>query len=430
MYEHKIPYGLVYVEQPGGEDGMDSALPKPSLAALPGLPPLSKRLSGQHVEVVSAGWVRHPDGRLAPIPDAYPNAGLHYLYSPCRGGVSSARNERDRGHRFERIIDAARFGQVNAYYHAARMADYVHSLLAELGASPLPRVGILTSVHSGYDPATGAFHPESVLAGGHYRMRNDRYYDPPEDHTVATSGEIHLGPGRYFLKWGISPPDSQRRTRRLDGKPYLHQPSHNPAIICHEYAHHVVRHTADFRCNNQRRSDRQSNAKSWLDEGTSDYFTAVMVGRSAFFAWQRAGLPGTHPRCRSLEPGRTFDEFDPSPQADPHYNGTVWATFLWQLRRTLTEEFGWSDRSVDKMILEMLLRLGKTGHPNLHCCRHIRRFNMQLRNSPAVALSFLYDSIERQMLPGYSIRSSLLLKPFVEFLHTFAVDAHVAVTHA
>lgn len=430
MYEHKTPYGLVYVEQPGGEDGMDGALPKPSLAILPGLLPLSKRLSGQHVEVVSAGWVRHPNGELAPIPDAYPNADMHYLYPPRRGGVSPARNEQDGGHRFERIIDAARFGQVNAYYHAARMADYVHSLLEELGASPLPRVRILTSAHSGYDPMAGAFHPESVLAGGHYRMRNDRYYDPPENHTVATSGEIHLGPGRYFLKWGISSLDSQGRTRRLDGKPYLHQPSHNPAIICHEYAHHVVRHTADFRCNDQRRSDRQSNAKSWLDEGTCDYFTAVIVGRSAFFAWQRAGLPTTHPRCRNLEPGRTFDEFDRRPNADPHYNGTIWATFLWQLRRTLIEEFGWLGRSVDKMVLEMLLQLGKIGRPNPYCCRHIRRSNVHLRNSPEVALSLLYHSIERHMSPGYSMRSSLLLKSFADFLHTFAVNAHVAIPHA
>lgn len=418
MCKHKTLYGLVYVEQPGGEDGMENTLPQPTLVALPGLLSSSQRLSGQYVEVVSAGWVRYPDGRLTPIPDAYPNADLQFLYSPCRGGVSSARNERAGGRRFKQLIEAAQFGQVNAYYHAARMAHYIHSLLAELGAPSLPKVRILTNAHSGYNPVTGAFHPSSVLAGGHYRMRNDRFYDPPEDHTVATSGEIHLGPGRYYLKWGITPPGLQTRTRSLDGKPYFHQPSHNPAIIYHEYAHHVVRHTADFRCNNQRRSNRQSNAKTWLDEGTCDYFTAVMVNRSAFFAWQRAGLSEAHPRCRNLEPGRTFTEFDYSPQADPHYNGTIWATFLWQLRRILMEEFRWSGRSVDKVVLEMLLRVGKIGRPNPQGCRHIRRANMHLRNLPTVALSFLYDSIHHQMSLEPSIHSSPLLQSLVKFRHS------------
>lgn len=391
MRPDHAPLGLVYLDQPGGVDGTDDTLPTPAFAPLLDLAAPGAELDGRYVQVLSAGWARHPSGALLPIPAAQPDADGNFVYTPLRGGVSPARNERKAGYYYEQVVEAAQFGQVNAYYHVNRLARYIHSLLAELGAPPLPKVRVLTYTHSGYDPSSGAFHPEQVLAGGHYRMQNGRRYDPPEEQLVATTGEIHLGPGRYYLKWGYPPPGAASRTRRLAGKPYLHQPSHNPAILYHEYGHHVVRHTADFRCNAQRRPDRQSNAKSWLDEGTCDYFTAVMVGHSGFFAWQRAGLPAAHPRCRNLEPGRVLAEFDDTPQADPHYNGTIWATLLWRVRRTLIEERGWSGRAVDKAVLQTLLALGQTGTPNPPGNRAIRRVNMQQRNSLTVALDYLQE---------------------------------------
>jgi hypothetical protein len=384
------PLGLVYLEQPGGVDGRDDALPTPALAPLPDLTAPGAALDGHYVQIVSAGWVRHPGGALLPIPPAQPNAAGNFVYLPQRGGVSPARNERSAGRFYEQVVEAAQFGQVNAYYHLNRLARYIHSLLAELNAPPLPKVRVFTCAHSGYHPSTGCFQPDTVLAGGHYRMQNSRRYDPPEEGVVATTGEIHLGPGRYYLKWGCPPLGAPSRTRRLAGKPYLHQPSHNPAILYHEYSHHLVRHTADFRCNSQRRPDRQSNAKSWLDEGTCDYLTAVMVGHSGFFAWQRAGLPAAHPRCRNLEPGRTLAEFDPSPQADPHYNGTIWATLLWRLRAALMNEHGWSGRAVDKALLQTLLAFGRTGVPNPHGQPTLRRSNMQRRSTLVVALGYLH----------------------------------------
>ncbi|MDQ3750472.1 MAG: M36 family metallopeptidase [Acidobacteriota bacterium] len=384
----QTPLGAIYDVLPGGNDGTDDITPIPVQMALAGLEPSAKKLHGKHVKIESAGVVRFPDGELVPIPDAQPDADGNFIFEPQHGGISAARNEREGGKHWERVIEAAQFGQVNAYFHASRLAYYVNELLGEIGAAQLPPVRILTNAHSGYDLTTGQFNPERVLDGGHYRMRARRY-EPSEETEINLSGEVHLGGGRYYLKWGLPPAPGASRTRRLDGRPYLHQTSHNPAIVYHEYAHHIVRHTADFRCNNQRLPHKQSNAKSWLDEGTCDYFTAAMLGHNGIYRWHRAGLPPAHPLSRNLEPGRSMAEFDSSPHADPHFNGTIWATILWRLRRKLIETQGIGEREFDRIALQTLLLIGETGKPNPTNSRVVRRENMRERTLLENALQCL-----------------------------------------
>ena len=384
----QISLGAVYDVLPGGADGTDDTSPIPVQMPLAGLESQTKKLHGKHVKVESAGFVRLADGALVSIPDAQPDANGNFVFQPRHGGISAARNERDGGKHWERIIEAAQFGQVNAYFHASRLAAYVSGLLGEIGAAQLPPIRILTNAHSGYDTATGKFNAEQVLDGGHYRMRA-RHYEPLEDMEISLSGEVHLGSGRFYLKWGLPPATGASRTRRFDGRTYLHQTSHNPAIIYHEYAHHIVRHTADFRCNNQRLPHKQSNAKCWLDEGTCDYFAAAMLGHGGIYRWHRAGLSPAHPLFRNLEPGRTMAEFDSAPHPDPHFNGTIWATILWRLRRRLIETEGVSAREFDRIVLQTLLLIGETGKPNPTNSRVIRRENMRERASPENALRCL-----------------------------------------
>ena len=384
----QIPLGAVYDVLPGGDDGTDDTAPLPVQKTLTDLVPSAKKLCGKRVKIESSGFVRLPDGELVPIPDAQPDADGNFIFEPRHGGISAARNERRGGRYWKRVIEAAQFGQVNAYFHASRLAAYASELLDEIGASQLPPLRILTNAHSGYDPATGQFNPDRVLDGGHYRMRA-RHYEPFEETEIHLSGEVHLGGGRFYLKWGLPPELGASRTRRLDGQPYLHQTSHNPAIIYHEYAHHIVRHTADFRCNNQRLPRKQSNAKCWLDEGTCDYFTAAMLGHGGIYRWHRAGLSPAHPLFRSLEPGRTIAKFDSSPHPDPHFNGTIWATILWRLRRRLVEIEGVDEREFDRIVLQTLLLIGETGKPNPANSRVIRRENMRERTSLENALRCL-----------------------------------------
>ncbi len=387
----QVPLGAVYASL--SNDANDDRAPMPVLLSLPDLELCAAQLDGRYVKVESAGVVRLPSGDLIEIPAAQPDQVGNFVFMPRRGGVSPARNERKQGLLWQRLIEAAQFGQVNAYYHAARMARYINELLVELDAPPLPKLRLLTSAHSGYDPLTGEFRRERVLAGGHYRMRARRY-DPTEDRELDTSGEIHLGPGRYFLKRGEPLAAGASRTRRLGGRRYLHQASHNPSIIYHEYAHHVVRHTADFRCNDQRRLMKQSNAKCWLDEGMCDYLTASMLNRADIFRWHRAGLPPRHPRYRNLEPGRSLADFDAAPAADPHYNGTIWATLLWQLRHRLTCEGRATEREFNRIVLRTLLLIGKTGQPNPANCRVIRRANLRGRAALATAARCLLQALQ------------------------------------
>ncbi len=387
-----IRYGSVYDVLPGGDDGTGDALPIPVRKILPELLPGAKKLHGKRVEIVSAGFVRLPEDEIVLIPDALPDADSNFVFRPERGGISAARNERKDGIYWQRLIEAAQFGQVNAYFHAARLAAYIGELLDEIGAAQLPPLRILTNAHSGYDLASGTFDPQKVLDGGHYRMRARRY-EPLEDTEVDLHGEVHLGGGRFFLKWGLPPAPDATRTRQLDGKTYLHQTSHNPAIIYHEYAHHIVRHTADFRCNAERLPHKQSNAKCWLDEGTCDYFTASMLGHSGIYQWHRAGLPQTHQLFRNLEPGRTMAEFDFSPHPDPHFNGTIWATLLWQTRGELIGRENITGRDFDRIVLQCMTLIGATGKPNPAHSRDVRRENMRERASFENALRCLRQAV-------------------------------------
>lgn len=383
--------GAVYAVLPGGNDGTEDVLPMPVRKTLPDLPPPAKKLHGRRVKIESAGFVRLPDGKIAPIPDAAADADGNFIFRPEYGGISAWRNEQHHGIYWQQLIEAAQFGQVNAYFHAARLAAYIGELLDEIGAAQLPPMRILTNAHSGYDLADGTFDQRKILDGGHYRM-TARRYEPLENTEIDLHGEVHLGGGRFFLKWGLPPAPGASRTRRLSGQNYLHQTSHNPAIVYHEYAHHIVRHTADFRCNKERLPHKQSNAKCWLDEGSCDYFTAAMLGHGGIYRWHRAGLPPSHPLFRNLEPGRTMAEFDFSPHPDPHFNGTIWATFLWRIRAKLIERENISERDFDRIVLETLRLIGATGKPNEAGDRDIRRENMQVRASFENALRCLYEA--------------------------------------
>src|SRR5262245_25258592 len=109
------------------------------------------RLWGRFVRVRNAGWVKEQDAqtgdaRPVPLGDAQPDANGDFFFYHGRGGPRADNAEL---HEFqERYISAARFGEVNAYYHISRIARRVHRLLAKLGAPPLPRAMAVVNAHS------------------------------------------------------------------------------------------------------------------------------------------------------------------------------------------------------------------------------------------------------------------------------------------
>jgi hypothetical protein len=107
------------------------------------------------------------------------------------------------------------------------------------------------------------------------------------------------------------------------GGAYRHNASHNAGTLYHEYGHHIHRHTADFRANAWRAPECQSNRKIATDEGTCDYWAATMLETPHIWAWHHRH-DGVVTHRRRLVARKTMADYDPSPEADPHINGTIW----------------------------------------------------------------------------------------------------------
>lgn len=332
------------------------------LRHLTGPPNEWRGLSGKFVTVRNASVVYEAGVSEKPTPtivgDARPDERGDLVFEPGRGGgridkVAIA----EAGFR-ARYIQASRFGEVNTYHHVDRIGDYLCELLTEVGAKALPPVVAVVNAHSaavdlgglrdGRRCPDGRWVP---FQGGHYRLPG-RSARIPEHAPLSPDGEIHLGPGQKLTTRGA--------LARLAGGAYRANASHNPSIIYHEYGHHLCRHTADFRANRLRPPDRQSNKKTALDEGTADYFTAVMLGTPHIWFFHHRD-DSLEPHRRSLISTRTMETYVPGRAGDPHANGTIWASAIWELRsRIATRTFPpMSGKSVDRLIVQALLLIGE-----------------------------------------------------------------------
>lgn len=320
-------------------------------------------LSGPFVRVRNAGWINEPGPsadawRAVPIADARPDLNGDFLFEPGRGGGRIDKvTVADSDVRW-RYIQSSHFGEVNSYYHLHRIATYVDALLAELSARRLPRVTAVVNTHhaaterDGVRDGVRGTNRWLPFQGGHYRLPSRKYgiaeWDP-----IQPDGEIHLGPGWRLLDAGA--------LVETAGGPYRANASHNAGILYHEYGHHITRHTADLRANRLRAPARQDNRKSALDEGICDYWTATMLDTPHIWAWHRRH-DGDEMHPRSLCSAKTLDDFDTSPTADSHANGTVWGAALWDLRAALnTRDAGAGVRQADLLVLKTLLLLGEVG---------------------------------------------------------------------
>lgn len=335
------------------------------------------RLTGRYVEVRNGGKVPTGDGAgCRRMGNAVPDAGGDFLFRPGRGGARMDRADIPEA-RVERYEEAAHFAEVNTYFHLDRIAHYIYGLLGEMGAVPVPRVIAVTSAHNGCFNGTGVIDGQKrkggwrPMQGGHYRL-------PGMDHTIveheplAVTGEIHLGSGQRRLETGAL---AQRA-----GKSYRHNTGHNAGTIYHEYGHHIHRHTADFRANDLRPPDQQSNRKVSMDEGTSDYWAAVMLDSAHIWAWHRRHDEVSAHR-RSLTSPITMADYDHSEDADPHVNGTIWAASLWDFREKMRAAGADAGaRLADKIVLQALVLIGrihKEDRPTT--CRVRSRFRTGLR---------------------------------------------------
>lgn len=365
------------------------------------------RLSGTFVEVHNAGALnaRHVDGTVFALAlgDAQPTSEGEFLFEPTRGGGRVDNRPVPGTKRRGRYIEAARFGEVNTYYHTDLIAAYLDELLRELGRSSLPRVIVRVNAHHAATETDGVrdgrmvhdrWHP---FQGGHYRLPSRRY-DLPETVSLSIDGEIHLGPGRKLLHHGA--------LVEVAGTRYRANASHNPGIIYHEYIHHLTRHTADFRANAFRDPLKQDNRKTAMDEGACDYFTAVMLDTPHIWASHRHhDKKERHPR--SLTSSKTMSDFDHGPKADPHSNGTIWGAALWDFRCRLREAVSDGARRADLIVVQGLILIGGLGTGAGVRARDVRR----ARKSFGAGLAALRRAADDLY---YGAHTELLLKVFAE----------------
>ena len=378
------------------------------------------RLWGRFVRVRNAGMVNEPAprvGEVVPVSigDARADERGDFLFEPHCGGARidklTLRSERYR----QRYVEASRFGEVNTYYHVDRIAAHVDALLQELGAPSLPLVvAVVNAHHAATQRQDGArdgilrFDRWVPFQGGHYRLPARRYgvveYEP-----ISPHGEIHLGPGWKLLEHGALVEAAGRR--------YRHIASHNAGTIYHEYAHHVTRHTADFRANALRASDRQSNAKTELDEGFCDYWAATMLGTPHIWAWHRRhDEHEIHPRSLTAE--ITLADPDGCSAADPHAIGTTLAGALWDLRGRLERLREDGARTCDRLVLQTLLLLGaEQGSeypPTVKSVRHARAGFRTALSALLRADERLHDGRQREQIFACFAQRGILSAPGAE----------------
>ncbi len=318
-----------------------------------------ERLCGRYVRVHNGGAINERDpvtGGLRPVRvgDARANSEGDFLFEPGRGGGRIDKVDLAAPDFRWRYVQASHFGEVNTYFHLDRIAAYVDGLLRELGASSLPPVTAIVNAHhaaaeiDGVRDGVRGTSRWLPFQGAHYRLPARRY-DIPEATTLSPDGEIHIGPGWQLVEHGALP--------AVVGGRYRANASHNAGILYHEYGHHVTRHTADFSANGLRRLDGQSNRKTAIDEGTSDYWAATMLGTPHIWALHKRHDGGTvHPR--SLVSRKTMADYALGPGADAHTNGTIWAAGLCDLREQLSDRAPEGARATDLLVLKSLLLVG------------------------------------------------------------------------
>jgi len=321
------------------------------------------RLRGTHVTVKNVGAINVPDRDGTPVPsalgDACPNEDGDFLFEQGRGGGRVDKVPVGEPDFRWRYVQAARFGEVNTYYHIDRIATYVNDLLRSLDRPPLPPVLVAVNAHHAATVLDEGGRRDGVAGrrrwlpfqGGHYRLSN-KTIEVEELDPVSPLGEIHLGPGWRLLEHGA--------LVEAAGGRYRANAAHNPGIIYHEFGHHITRHTADLCGNAGRRPERQDNRKTALDEGTSDYWAATLLDTPHIWAFHhRHDDQVIHPR--SLVSRKTMANYDHDGRADPHANGTIWAATLWDLRTELLRTESAGARTADCLVLAALIGIGRIG---------------------------------------------------------------------
>ncbi len=356
------------------------------------LDPLRNGLRGTYVNVSNESVIPILGAEFTKkIENVEPDEIGNYLFRPLRGGTRIDKLTAHDSRVIMQYVEASRFGEVNSYHHATIFAQHINHLLSLIGQKPLPSVTIRVNCHNGLErtecgSVDGLYCEKHQkwrpMQGGHYRISKPKEGKFNEYRSIRSNGEIHFGPGRNLMSGGLLADLAQCS--------YRNNASHNPGVIYHEYGHHLNHHISDFRSNSLKLPARRSNVKSALDEGLCDYWAASFMGTPYIWcAHHRHSDTVVH--RRSLTSSESADNFDRSPEADPHTNGVLISSALWEARQAMGAD-------LDLAVMFAQVNIGKLFDQNY---RPSITGTREIRNNSALFFSTLLDGLSSIDLHKY-----------------------------
>ena len=89
-----------------------------------------------------------------------------------------------------------------------------------------------------------------------------------------------------------------------------------------------------------------------MDEGTADYWAAVVLGTPDIYSWQHVAESMDD---RDITVGAEAHHRRLCTQCNPHRNGNIWASALWDVRSML------EDHMTDLLVMKTLVLFSKVG---------------------------------------------------------------------
>ncbi len=327
--------GSVYVWEPCDSDFTGGRV---HLAEVE-LPYLSQRtgrygLRGRYVDVISHPGMEEdwPTGQMGEVS---PDEDGNFSFGPSGGGVCGGLESREA---------AARFGQVNVYYHVSLMSQRINDVLRSLGVGPLPKVrAIVNARRQKQRPSSPEDTSRWVPVKG-ARYRYPARMENLDDFSIPLCGELLFGPGHRVTEEGWLP--------RISGSAYLCDPSHDAGMIYQAFGLHVVRHTADVQADRLRAPRAAFSRPDALEYAVSTYLAAAMLSSPHVWCWH-ARHDAEFVPADSLANDARIDDDDMQPQEALVAQAVAGA--MWDLHKA----FRGHEFACMELVVGALLQLGR-----------------------------------------------------------------------
>ncbi|ESY17205.1 MULTISPECIES: CapA family protein [unclassified Mesorhizobium] len=367
-------------------------------------------LRGRYVDVISHPG-REEDWPTGQMSEVSPDEDGNFSFQPSGGGLKSPHA-------------AARFGQVNVYFHVSLMSQRINDVLRSLGVGPLPKIRAIVNAHRPKQRQGSREDTSRRVPVKGARYRYPARMENLDDFSIPLCGELLFGPGHGVTEEGWLP--------RISGGAYLCDPSHDAGLIYQAFGLHVVRHTADVQADRLRAPRAAFSRPGALEYAVSTYLAASMLSSPHVSCWHARHDTEFVPADSLANDGR-IDDDEMQPQEALVAQAVAGA--MWDLHKA----FHWHEFACMELVVSALFELGRLSDspfaPSRVGTRAIRSsprsFASCLLHADNVKSGGLYERLIREIFEkrgiGFSSpATSMLLAPSVPPLaHSLSGSKHV-----